>query len=191
MLRWQEKHWVVLTASAALAWTSPPTPIPRERVEPFASEAQQAIRILQEKLLNRLTEAMRQGGVSGAIDVCSTEASRLTSDVVAARGVEVGRTSFRLRNPRNTPRAWAAAAVNASAGKKAFEVGPMVFDLGDRVGLLQPIPMGAVCLACHGGRASLSPGVTAALSARYPDDRAVDFVEGDLRGFFWAEVKKR
>ncbi len=180
----------LVTVSAVLLGASTPVPTTRERAEPFVSEAEQAIEVLRTGLLQRLTEAMAQGGAAGAIDVCSTEASRLAADVGATRGVALGRTSFRVRNTNNAPRAWAAAAVQAAAGKKASEVGLLVFDLGDRVGVLQPIPMGAMCLACHGAPASLSPEVSTALAARYPLDRAVGFAPGDLRGFFWAEVHK-
>ena len=174
----------VVVAAAA------PVPTFRERLEPSVSEAEQAIDVLRSRLLQRLSEAMAHGGASGAIDVCSIEAPRLAADVGAARGVALGRTSFRVRNPDNAPRGWAATAVQASAGKKASEVGLLVFDLGDRVGVLQPIPLGTMCLACHGARASLTPDVAAALATRYPLDRAVDFAVGDVRGFFWAEVRK-
>jgi len=180
----------LVTASAVLLGASAPVPTSRERAEPFVLEAEQAIDVLRARLLQRLTEAVAQNGPSGAIDVCSIEASRLAADVGATRGVALGRTSFRVRNPANAPRPWAAASVQAAAGKKASEAGLLVFDLGDRVGVLQPIPLGAMCLACHGARASLSPDVTAVLAARYPLDRAVDFAPGDLRGFFWAEVRK-
>ncbi|HEY6099429.1 MAG TPA: hypothetical protein VIW03_08370, partial [Anaeromyxobacter sp.] len=54
-------------------------------------------------------------------------------------GVEVGRTSARLRNPRNAPPAWARAYVAQTDGRKAADVAPAAFDLGDRVGLLRPI----------------------------------------------------
>src|SRR5919206_5275922 len=54
-------------------------------------------------------------------------------------GVEVGRTSARLRNPDNAPPAWARTYVAATDGRKAAEVAPAAFDLGDRVGLLRPI----------------------------------------------------
>ncbi len=184
------RGWGLLAAGAVVLGASAPVPASRQRVEPFASEADQAIAILRSRLLQRLTEAMAQGGASGAIDVCSTEATRLATEAGTRQGVEVGRTSFALRNPGNAPRAWAASTVNAAAGKKAAEVGPTVFDLGDRVGVLQPIPVGSLCLACHGMRVSLSRDVSAALAMRYPTDRAVDFREGDLRGFFWAEVRK-
>jgi hypothetical protein len=165
-----------------------PVAITREGVEPQAAKADQAIGALRAKLLARVTEAMGQGGPAAAIEVCSAEALALTAEVGRASGVEVGRTSFRVRNPANAPRPWAAATVTAAEGMKAADAKPAFFDLGDRVGVLQPMPVGAVCVTCHG--AQLQPEVEAAVKARYPSDRATGFTEGDLRGFFWAEVPK-
>jgi hypothetical protein len=67
-------------------------------------------------------------------------------------------------------------------------VEPTIVDLGDRVGVLRPIGTAGVCLQCHGPVSRLSPDVLAYLAQAYPDDRAVGFEEGDLRGFAWAEA---
>jgi hypothetical protein len=141
-------------------------------------------------LLARLTEEMGRGGPVGAIDVCRNEAQIITADVEMEQGVVMGRTSHRVRNPRNAPRDWARPYVAAAAGKKAADVKGVAVDLGDRVGVLRPIPTGAPCIACHGSTEKMSPDVLAAIRAAYPDDHATGFSAGDLRGFFWAEVKK-
>jgi mono/diheme cytochrome c family protein len=60
-------------------------------------------------------------------------------------------------------------------------------DLGDRVGVLRPLPTAATCTKCHGSAERLSPEVRAILAAAYPQDKATGFEEGDLRGFIWAE----
>ena len=120
-------------------------------------------------------------------------------DVNAARcegakevpGVKVGRTSARLRNPRNAPPAWARAFVALTDGKKAAAVSSAVFDLGDRVGLLRPIEIRRRCLSCHAARESLSPATRAWLRSAYSQDRALGYALGDLRGFWWAEAAKR
>mgnify|MGYP000379000857 CR=1 FL=1 len=39
-----------------------------------------------------------------------------------------------------------------------------------------------LCLSCHGARASLSPAVSERLRTLYPDDRAVDYRVGEIRG---------
>jgi mono/diheme cytochrome c family protein len=41
---------------------------------------------------------------------------------------------------------------------------------------------------CHGAREALGADVRDLLQAAYPHDRAVDFAEGDLRGWFWVEL---
>jgi hypothetical protein len=179
---------LLLAAVAAVSCARAPAAVTRERVEPQAAKADQAIGALRARLLTRVTQAMGEGGPAKAIEVCSAEALTLTEEIGRAQGVEVGRTSFRVRNPANAPRPWAAATVNAAEGLKAADAKPAFFDLGDRVGVLQPMPVGAVCVTCHGAR--LQPEVEAAVKARYPADRATGFAEGDLRGFFWAEVPK-
>ena len=105
-------------------------------------------------------------------------------------GARVGRTSARLRNPHNAPPAWARDYVAATDGRKAAAVSPLVFDLGDRVGLLRPIEIRRRCLACHAAADSLAPSTRAWLRSAYPRDRAFDYALGDLRGFWWAEAPK-
>ncbi len=144
---------------------------------------------LQRTLQARLTSAMQDGGPVAAIDACHLEAVPLTAQVANQRGVRVGRTSARLRNAANAPPAWAAAQVAASDGRLAAEAKAVEVDLGTRIGVLRPIATAPLCLTCHG--ANLAPGVAEALATRYPNDRAVGFTEGSLRGFFWAEVPKR
>jgi hypothetical protein len=115
------------------------------------------------------------------------------SDCEGARapsGVEVGRTSARLRNPRNSPPVWARAYVAATAGKKASQVQPAAFDLGDRVGVLRPIEIRSRCLACHAGRDDVEASTRAWLERSYPRDQSFGYALGDLRGFWWAEAAK-
>jgi hypothetical protein len=164
--------------------------IPAE-LRPATSAAEAAMDEIQKNMLSALTAKMAEGGPVAAVAACQSIAPALTASIAQARGVDLGRTSFRLRNVRNAPRPWAVAAVQAAAGKKAAAESIRYLDLGDRVGILRPIPVGAPCLACHGDAAKFSPELKATLAAAYPKDEAVGFQEGDLRGFFWAEVKKR
>jgi Protein of unknown function (DUF3365) len=188
MLRWGIG---ALALSAAAGCARAPVAITVDRVEAQAKRADAAIAELRGTLLTRLTSAVAEGGPPLAISVCSTEAAGLAQKVAASHGVAVGRTSFRLRNGGNAPPAWAAATVEAARGLPASKVAPAYFDLGDRIGVLQPIPTGALCLTCHGAPGALDPKVAAEIASRYPEDRAVDFAEGDLRGFFWVEVPSR
>ena len=163
--------------------------VPAEFARPVAA-ADSAIAMLQLRLSKRVLEEMGRGGPAAAIQVCRNEARLITTEVAHARGIDVGRTSHRLRNRDNEPRDWVRPHIEGAAGKKAGDVGSLVVDLGTRVGVLRPITMGRICLACHGAEESIAPDVALVLRAAYPGDRAVGFAEGDLRGYFWAEAPK-
>ncbi len=150
--------------------------------------ADAAISALQRRLAGRLVEEMKAGGPARAITVCRDEAPGIAVETARVRGVRVGRTSHRLRNPANAAPAWAEPFVAKGAGRKAVGVQPTVVDLGDRVGVLRPIATAGVCLQCHGPAGGLSAEVRGYLETAYPADRAIGFEEGDLRGFAWAEA---
>jgi hypothetical protein len=168
----------ILAMLALGACARAPVVVTRDAVEPEAARADAAFGALRTRLTTRLTTALGESGPAGAIEVCGTEARALTEEVGRAQGLEVGRTSLRLRTP-------ATAHVNAAENR------PALFDLGERVGVLAPMPLVAMCTLCHGPRETLAPEVRAALANRYPQDQAVGFSAGELRGYFWAEVPKR
>ncbi len=177
---------IALALAAALpAGALPQKPFPAE-----SARAEQAMNELQRALLTRLTAAMTSGGPAAAVEVCRTDARTIAESVAKAQGLELGRTSHRLRNPANAPRAWARPAVDAAAGSNAASEGLRVFDLGDRVGVLRPIGTAEACTKCHGAADEVHRNIGATLAAAYPQDRATGFAPGDLRGWMWAEVPK-
>lgn len=158
-------------------------------VQPAAERAVQGFRALAKTLQGRLGEAMGQGGPVQAISVCQVEAPKLTAAVSEEKGMVLGRTSTRLRNPANAPRAWVRPYLETWAGRPAAEAPVEVVDLGDgRLGVISPIPAGGLCLTCHG--TALTPALQSALKEAYPHDRATGFRAGDLRGVFWAELSR-
>lgn len=188
--------WIVLLSfvfSVEAGAGEPASYSPEDVPAPLQSavgRANQAIAQLQPRLLQMLTAALNEGGPAAAIRVCKADAPALAAAAGNEFDVDVGRTSFRLRNPKNAPRPWAQPFVAAAAGQKASAVGPRVVDLGGgRVGVLRPIPMQPMCAACHGPRDQIDPTVRAALAESYPTDRAVGFQEGEVRGFVWAETR--
>ena len=105
-----------------------------------------------------------------------------------AQDLAIGRTSHKVRNPLNAPRPWAAGVVASNAGRPITGATPEVFDLGDRIGVLRPIGQMAMCETCHGSRDTVEAAIGDVLRASYPDDQAVGFTAGDLRGWFWVEA---
>jgi hypothetical protein len=161
-----------------------------EKSNPYIEQGNEAMQMLQSGLVKTLTNEIREGGVGSAIFVCRDEAPKIAAGVTEETKIAVGRTSHRLRNPRNIPPAWAEAIVRQSAGGKMRAAESHVFDLGDTIAILKPINTMGLCTNCHGNTAEMDGEVKRALAKAYPNDQAVGFSVGDLRGWMWAEVTK-
>lgn len=180
-----------LLAAALLAAPAPIDPAsPPAALAPALERAGEAVAALQQKLQGRLGKTLTEQGPAAAVTVCRDDAPRLAAEVGAEKGVRLGRTSDRLRNAGNQAPAWAAAAVEGAAGRKAGEVKAQAYDLGDRVGVLRPIAVAPACTRCHGKPDGIPADVTTALRGAYPADRATGYEAGEHRGFFWVEVPK-
>lgn len=135
------------------------------------------------RLSGRLMEVMQSDGPAAAISVCSNEAITIAESVGNEYGVEIGRTSFKLRNPNNKPRDWVKPFV-----EKRVDT-PQYAQLEDgSLGALYPIHISVKCLMCHGGEEDILEAVKPELARRYSDDAATGFKLNDLRGWFWVEI---
>jgi hypothetical protein len=135
------------------------------------------------QLSGRLMQVMQSEGPVAAIAVCSQEAATIANAVGQQHAVEIGRTSFKLRNPANRPRDWVQPFVDS----RTDTVQHVALDDG-KLGALFPIKLQVNCLMCHGGPEDILDAVKPELAKRYPDDAATGFQQGELRGWFWVEV---
>lgn len=151
-------------------------------------ELQKAVAIqakdaLFQKLSSRLMAALQADGPAEAINVCKAEAPAFAEQVKHDLGVNIGRTSFKLRNATNPPPDWADSLVEDRVAQPTF------VSLADsKLGAFLPIMLQKKCELCHGPRDEIAQDVLAALETNYPNDQATGFREGDLRGWFWIEV---
>jgi hypothetical protein len=160
-------------------------------LRPAIQQADMAIIEVQTAVLLELREKLTRDGPIVLMRSCHLWGVATASRVERQEGIAVGRTSNRLRNPRNAPRSWAAPIVGLYGDRQPPDVGGYVVDLDDRVGVLRPIYEQASCGACHGRVKTLDRRVRAELDELYPHDRAVGYRTGDLRGWFWVEVPKK
>jgi hypothetical protein len=159
--------------------------------QPIVQHADLIIVTLQGALLSELHRRLESLGPADALNACHLSAIPVAQRAARYEGVTVGRTSARLRNPANAPPVWAAPIVARYADQPKASVDGFVVDLGDRVGVLRPIRQQPICASCHGPEPALAPGVRARLAQRYPEDRALGFQEGDIRGWFWVVVPNK
>jgi hypothetical protein len=143
-----------------------------ELLAPFKKDLQQALK-------SGLAE-----GPAEAIQVCRVKAPGIANSLSVA-GVRMGRTSHKLRNPDNTAPDWVSPIMQTFLDDPSSRE-PLAVGLADnRWGYVEPIMLQPLCLTCHGSE--LAPGVAEQISELYPQDHAIGFEAGDLRGVFWLE----
>lgn len=142
---------------------------------------------LRSSLLKTVQEALTASGAVGAISSCQQVAPVLTG-AAQRPDLIIGRTSSKLRNPKNATPAWAAPLLLQLQQQEPEKRHPLSTPLSEgRLGVVVPIVAAKPCLTCHGK--DVGSDVLAALARLYPDDKAVGYAEGDLRGAFFVEVR--
>lgn len=148
-------------------------------------EAKKKISLFATQLKQALLLAIEQDGLPGAVNVCHQRAPDI-ADSLSTDGWRIARTSLKTRNENNQPDEWETQALrNFEAQHKAgakfnnltkSELGSAQFRY------IEAIPTGQLCLACHGS--AVDPTLKGAIDGLYPNDRAVNFALGDIRGAF-------
>ncbi len=142
-----------------------------------------AVNALASEMMGELTAALDSGDAGAAIAVCKEKAPGVAAHIKDTYGVKIGRTSHKLRNEANVAPEWADPYVAELAEDPTYLAGP-----NGELGALLPIKLRAECQMCHGPVEGIDEGIMAAISEAYPDDQALGFIEGDLRGWFWVEA---
>ncbi|NJK90048.1 MAG: DUF3365 domain-containing protein [Myxococcales bacterium] len=155
------------------------TPEQRERLE----KAKAAKSKLASRLMEELSSAVSEGNFARGVEVCRDTAPKVAREVSTDLDIEIGRTSFKVRNPKNRPEGWRARMVEARPTDDVVLAGP-----GGAVGYFSPIRLAEPCVACHGTNEQMASPVKEILASAYPEDEATGFAPGDLRGWFWVEV---
>jgi hypothetical protein len=143
------------------------------------------------KVVAAMQEAVAEKGVSGAIPVCKEKAPALIKDKRMETGWDIRRVSLKARNAeRGTPDVWEARQLadfnfRAANGEKidTMEKSEIVNIDGKQVfRYMKALPVGDVCLKCHGPTETLDAGLKAKLAESYPHDLATGYAKGQIRG---------
>jgi hypothetical protein len=160
------------------------------------SRSRMAAEDLHSTLKGVLSKHMKSGGPVRAITACSDTAQVLTEQVELRHHLSIRRVSEKWRNAMDEPDAYEKAVLRKFEDMLQNDaLGPSVehseITLEDSIRVfryLKPIVVQPVCLSCHGPSNQLHPEVVRLLNERYPDDIAVDYGDGDLRGAITVKV---
>jgi len=135
-----------------------------------------------------------KSGLSAA-GFCTSKATSITNEVNAKlpNYAKVRRTSLKLRNNTNNTadaldKIVMDAYVAAIEAKTFTPKDIKVIEEGNVTRVYKPLVTKAVCLKCHGS--TVSKEIKEVISAAYPNDKAMNFKEGSLRGVIVAEIAK-
>ena len=170
---------------------TPATPGPQE-VAAAIQKSTAAADLLFQRLSVELATALPNGGPAAAVAICKDRAPAIAAEIEAASGVDIERTALRVRSPANAPDDWEMATMRSfiarrDAGEEWAKMSATRIE-GRELNWMRPIPLGEMCATCHGDIASFTRETRLALGEAYPDDQAIGFKPGELRGAFTARV---
>lgn len=135
-----------------------------------------------------LQKAVKEGGIPNAIQYCNLAAYPITDSLSQVHQATIRRTSMKPRNSNNIPTKEEQVVLNEFTQKaaKGTPLSPIVKELdGQKIGFYAPITVNDFCLNCHGkvGQ-SITNENYQLIKKYYPNDKAIGYASGDLRGMW-------
>lgn len=158
--------------------------------EALVAETKKTALGIPPKLLSMLQTEIEKGSFAGAIDACSDKAPKMAAQASQNTGWAIRRVSLKNRNPRATPDAWEKDALQEFDKRAAAGENPVTLEKVEFVNegstrtlrYIKALPTQGLCLNCHGALEAMAPEIKAQIAKTYPNDLAVGYREGQVRG---------
>lgn len=156
----------------------------------YLEESRKTAQEFVQTLGGTLKKQLESGGAESAIGVCKQAAPALAAEY-SRDGRVVKRVSLKPRNHiMGVPDAWEKDVLehfdqSQREGKttSGMEFSGVTEDSAGRwFRYMKAIPTQPMCLQCHGKPAEISADVRARLSREYPEDEAIGYSVGEVRG---------
>lgn len=160
----------------------------------YASLGDSISLIAQQTLVKALLQQIQSGGAVHAITFCSEKASVLTDSLFKIYDCGIRRVAKKNRNPENELNESEIQIFSEYEMQLANKekLTPKVIHQENEILYYKPIILGMQqCLSCHGNLDTIEDGVKNILAEKYPNDKAIGFKEGDLRGMWKLIFKKQ
>lgn len=168
-----------------------------KEIRQYREQGDGIVQSASEKLSGTLMSKMKEGGAPEAIGFCKQSALPITNKMAAYHGVEIKRTSLKIRNPENLPNEEELKVLHYYEDRivEGKALNPLVsLDRSGKPNYYAPIAVQPKCLMCHGTlNQELSPTIDSILKVKYPEDLAIGYSEGELRGIWsisFPEIKR-
>lgn len=154
------------------------------------TNALKVVKISFKTLAKNVKQAMANGGVQHAAEFCNANAMPLTDSLSKANNVQIARVTDKTRNSNNALNEADQVIWNDFLQQKettdTIVPTTILQENGEEVITYVPILLNKpLCLNCHGVVGTNIPQVDYDfIHGLYPDDQAVGYVLGDLRGMW-------
>lgn len=157
------------------------------------AQARQASQALLRQLQQALKTSLQSQGTVATIQVCQQMAPEIAQHVAQIHQVQIRRVALKTRNPANQPDAFEAALLKrwkTSPQSLPEEHAEVVQNTQGQAVMryLKPLKIQPLCLQCHGPVQKIAPDVRALLKKKYPQDQAMGYHEGELRGAVTVQI---
>ncbi|HEY9113221.1 MAG TPA: DUF3365 domain-containing protein [Bacteroidales bacterium] len=137
---------------------------------------------------NALQNAIKDGGLEYALEYCNVNAMPITDSVSMNEHVQIRRLAKKYRNPlnetdENESNIYKSYVIKWINGQYMY---PMVIPgKNNHPVYFDPMLVEALCLNCHGTPGEqINPELSKKIAELYPNDKAIDFKAGELRGMW-------
>lgn len=140
-----------------------------------------------------LMGAISKDGTEKALVFCNHRAIVLTDSVSKSLNVSVKRVSDKARNPQNKANLEELNVIESFKQKLAQGeiLKPLVVAQSSSVTAYIAIESNKMCLQCHGdANKDITPQVMDKIRQLYPNDVAIGYTEGQIRGVFVVQMNK-
>jgi hypothetical protein len=163
----------------------------------IAKEGVKYIKILGKTLKQNVGKRLKAdpSGVEAA-KFCSTKAKEIAKEAMKdfPKNIKIRRTALKYRNENNKPDVVdekVLKEMEAALKARNLKKKPIVVDVNGTKRVYVPVFVEKACTKCHGDIKDINPKVKEIISKAYPNDKAIGFKVGDLRGAMVAEIKPK
>ncbi len=169
---------------------APSSAIAGPSVAEYAEQARAKTGEFANVLKGEFQNALKKGGPTEAIFVCSTKAPAIANKISRQTGWMVRRVSLKVRNPLDRSDEFESINLQifestAHEKDQQSEIAQII-QVGGRKEFryMKVIKIAPPCLKCHGPLDKITPEIKDILKENYPHDQATGYKVGDVRGAF-------
>ena len=162
--------------------------------EEYLTSGKEISQLTGKTLVGKVKKAIKEEGPFEAIDFCKLKAYPLTDSLSKLYQAEISRVAIKYRNLNNLANEQESKVINEYIKQLSQnkELEPLVIGEKEIIHYYAPIRVELACLTCHGNPGSDIPDTLYYhIKNLYPNDLAIEFKEGDIRGIWSISFKAK